>query len=97
MERSVGVLKIAAIVAVVFASALGNEGGALQGGGTQLGAAPATSRTGSPPEGPGAAPARFSAETRRRAELERAWQEDVQDRCGAPSGLIALTPEPAAC
>ena len=97
MERSFGILKIAAIVAVVIAGALGTEGGALQTVGTRVGAAPATSRTALPAEAPAAAPARFSAETRRRAELERAWQEAVQQRCGVASGSVVLPPQSPAC
>ena len=97
MERSFGTIKVAAIVAVVIAGALGTEGGALQAVGTRVGAAPATSRTALLPEAPVAAPGRFSAETRRRAEVERAWHEAVQQRCGVASGSVVLPPQSPAC
>jgi len=97
MERSFGILKIAAIVAVVIAGACGAEGGALQAIGNRIAASPAASRTVAPTGAPVAAAARFSVETRRRAELERAWHEAVLARCGGPSDSGAPAPQPPAC
>jgi uncharacterized protein YcfJ len=83
MERSLGVIGVGGVVAVLLAGLLGAPGGARQeGAGAVAG---------------GGAGRAVSPEAQRRAVLDRAWTQAMEARCMGPSLFAAPTVLPAVC
>ncbi len=97
MERSTGIIGMAAVAVIAMLCALNGQGGAVETSAHQA----LSSRVASWAGAEGASHARgtsaFSAEAQRRAILDREWQEGIEARCAAPSPFAARQPQPPAC
>lgn len=97
MERSTGIIGMAAVAVIVMLCALNSRGGAVETPAPRTPFVRVAQRAGAEGAGQVRGSVVFSAGAQRRAALDRAWQEGIEERCVVPSPFAARQPQPPAC
>ena len=97
MERSTGIIGMAAVAVIAMLCALNSRGGAVETSAQQTLSGRMASWAGAEDASHARGRSAFSAAARRRAMLDREWQEGIEERCVVPSPFAARLPLRPAC
>ncbi len=97
MERSTGIIGMAAVAVIAMLCALNSQGGAVETSAHQTLSSHVASWAGAEGASQARGTSAFSAGAQRRAMLDREWQEGIEERCVVPSPFAGQPPLRPAC